>query len=283
MRLIASEAALDLLVALDQAGEARLTNLARAADMGLSTAQRALEVLVGDGLATRTGNGTYRAVDTPTSRAAREIALHARPDDRLARIIGAANEGVELIGRTKSQLIVVSGRHADVAQRLAARRALAVLAEWQGCKLVERQHDDLRAHRADFAQERTVLAEGSVIYGNLDTVYPPVPRRGAGGLPLGRLNPALGVPTAKRLRDVSRRHGVRRLQVFGSAVRDDFRPDSDVDVAVDLEPGTPHRVLSELEEQLEHLFDRDVDVVLTNLLRDSVRREVDEHGVSLVG
>ena len=283
MRLIASEAALDLLVALGQADEARLTALSRAADMGLSSAQRALEVLVEDGLATRTSDGLYRAVGTPTSRAALEIAFHARPADQLARIIGATNGGVELIGRTDSQLIVVFGRHADVAQRLAARRALVVLAERQGRELVERQHDDLRAYRADFAQERTALAEGSVLYGNLDTVYPPVPRRGASGRPLGRLNPALSVPAAKWLRDVSRRHGVRRLQVFGSAVRDDFRPDSDVDVAVDLKPGTPHRVLSELELQLERLFDRDVDVVLRSLLRESVRNEVDEHGVSLVG
>jgi uncharacterized protein len=283
MRLIASEAALDLLVALGQADEARLITLSRAADMGLSSAQRALEVLVADGLARRTSDGRYRAVDTPTSRAALEIALHARPADQLARIIGAANDGVELIGRTSSQLIVVSGRHADVAQRLAARRALTVLGERQGCELVERQHDDLRAYRADFAQERTALAGGSVISGDLDAAYPPIPRRGANGRPLGRLNPALGVPPAKRLREVSRRHGVRRLQVFGSAVRDDFRPDSDVDVAVDLEPGTPRRVLSELELQLERLFDRDVDVVLRDLLRESVRTEVDEHGVSLVG
>ena len=283
MRLIASEAALDVLVALGQAGEARLTHLARAADMGPSTAQRALEVLVGDGLAVRGAGGAHRPVDTPTSQAVLTIALHTRPADRLARIIGAANDGVEMIGRTGSQLVVVSGRHADVDQRLRARRALTVVADRQGLELVERQHDDLRAYRADFVDERDALDRGSVIYGTLDTAYPPVPRRGADGLALGGINPAISVPTAKRLRDVSRRHGVRRLQVFGSAVRDDFRPDSDVDVAVDLEPGTPHRVLPELEEQLERLFDRDVDVVLRDLLRDSVRKEIDEHGVCLVG
>ena len=34
-----------------------------------------------------------------------------------------------------------------------------------------------------------------------------------------------------------REHGIRRLAVFGSALRDDFGPDSDVDVLVEFEPG----------------------------------------------
>ena len=33
-----------------------------------------------------------------------------------------------------------------------------------------------------------------------------------------------------------RKHGIRRLAVFGSALRDDFRPDSDVDILVEFEP-----------------------------------------------
>jgi predicted nucleotidyltransferase len=32
------------------------------------------------------------------------------------------------------------------------------------------------------------------------------------------------------------KHGIRRLAVFGSALRDDFRPDSDVDILVEFEP-----------------------------------------------
>jgi predicted nucleotidyltransferase len=37
--------------------------------------------------------------------------------------------------------------------------------------------------------------------------------------------------------DFCRRHHIARLAIFGSALRDDFRPDSDVDVLVDFEPG----------------------------------------------
>jgi len=34
-----------------------------------------------------------------------------------------------------------------------------------------------------------------------------------------------------------RRHHIRRLSLFGSVLRDDFRPDSDVDVLYEFEPG----------------------------------------------
>jgi uncharacterized protein len=34
-----------------------------------------------------------------------------------------------------------------------------------------------------------------------------------------------------------RRHHIRKLSLFGSALRDDFRPDSDIDLLVEFEPG----------------------------------------------
>jgi predicted nucleotidyltransferase len=56
-----------------------------------------------------------------------------------------------------------------------------------------------------------------------------------------------------------------------------------VDVVVELEPGASHRALADLEDTLERLLERDVDVVLSDLLRDGVRREVEREGVSLLG
>jgi len=41
----------------------------------------------------------------------------------------------------------------------------------------------------------------------------------------------------ERIADFCRRHHVRRLSLLGSVLRDDFRPDSDVDVLVEFEPG----------------------------------------------
>ena len=39
------------------------------------------------------------------------------------------------------------------------------------------------------------------------------------------------------LAEFCRKHYIKRLAIFGSALRDDFRPDSDVDVLVEFQPG----------------------------------------------
>ena len=40
-----------------------------------------------------------------------------------------------------------------------------------------------------------------------------------------------------KITDFCRRNHIRKLSLFGSVLRDDFRPDSDVDVLVEFEPG----------------------------------------------
>src|SRR5881296_3865669 len=73
-----------------------------------------------------------------------------------------------------------------------------------------------------------------------------------------------------------RRHHIRRLALFGSVLRDDFRPDSDVDVLVEFQPGhTPEWEIVDLEEELGGLFGgRRVDLVnskyLSHRLRDTI-------------
>jgi uncharacterized protein len=52
-----------------------------------------------------------------------------------------------------------------------------------------------------------------------------------------------------------RRHHIRKLSLFGSVLRDDFRPDSDIDVLVEFEPG--HKVgwdIINIEEEFSSLF-----------------------------
>jgi len=58
-----------------------------------------------------------------------------------------------------------------------------------------------------------------------------------------------------------RRHGIRRLALFGSVLRDDFRPDSDVDVLVEFEPGrVPGLAFFGLQDELSGLLGRRVDL-----------------------
>ena len=73
-----------------------------------------------------------------------------------------------------------------------------------------------------------------------------------------------------------RRHRVRELALFGSVLRDDFTDHSDVDVLI--EPGPDHdHTLDEMlsmQEELETLFGRSVDLVYKDLLDKYIREDV---------
>ncbi|MBN1443551.1 MAG: nucleotidyltransferase family protein [Planctomycetes bacterium] len=76
-----------------------------------------------------------------------------------------------------------------------------------------------------------------------------------------------------------RGHGIRRLAVFGSALRDDFRPDSDVDVLVEFEADRIPGLLgmARLERELSPLFGgRKVDLRTPEDLSRYFRRRVVE-------
>ena len=70
------------------------------------------------------------------------------------------------------------------------------------------------------------------------------------------------------------RWNIIEFALFGSVLRDDFRPDSDVDVLVTYEPS--HRLtlshLLSMQEEIEHLFHRSVDLVEKKLLKNPYRR-----------
>jgi hypothetical protein len=72
-----------------------------------------------------------------------------------------------------------------------------------------------------------------------------------------------------------RRNHIRRLALFGSVLREDFRPESDIDVLVEFEPGT-HLGLRffELESQLGEFFGRRVDLNTPGFLGKSFRDKV---------
>ena len=59
----------------------------------------------------------------------------------------------------------------------------------------------------------------------------------------------------KKLSDCCRRNHIRRLALFGSVLRDDFGPDSDIDVLVEFEVGhVPGLALLRLEQDLSKLL-----------------------------
>ena len=72
-----------------------------------------------------------------------------------------------------------------------------------------------------------------------------------------------------------RRHHIRKLALFGSVVRDDFGPDSDVDVLVDFEPGhVPGLAFIRIQSELSELLGRKVDLNTPGFLSKYFRDEV---------
>jgi predicted nucleotidyltransferase len=69
---------------------------------------------------------------------------------------------------------------------------------------------------------------------------------------------------------------IRELAIFGSALRDDFRPDSDVDVLVVFEPGMRIGLIgfARMENELSHILKRRVDLNTPNSLSRRFRGEV---------
>ncbi len=72
-----------------------------------------------------------------------------------------------------------------------------------------------------------------------------------------------------------RRNHIRRLALFGSVLRDDFGPDSDVDVLVEFEPGhVPGLRFFALEGELSQIFGRKVDLNTPGFLSPYFRGRV---------
>lgn len=78
---------------------------------------------------------------------------------------------------------------------------------------------------------------------------------------------------AASLAELCRRYGVKELSVFGSGVRGEIRPESDIDIMVEFEPGIRVGLIKfqSLADELEALIGRRVDLVTKRGLKPWVR------------
>lgn len=83
---------------------------------------------------------------------------------------------------------------------------------------------------------------------------------------------------ARELLETFQRFDVARSSIFGSALRPEFRPDSDIDLLVEFQPAARVGLLalSRLRTSLEGLLGRNVDIVPASGLKDSLRRGIEE-------
>jgi uncharacterized protein len=85
----------------------------------------------------------------------------------------------------------------------------------------------------------------------------------------------------ERIAAFCEQHHIRRLALFGSVLRDDYGPDSDVDVLVEFKPGTRVGLaFFGMQEELSQLLGRQVDLntpgFLSRYFRDQVLAEAED-------
>jgi predicted nucleotidyltransferase len=85
----------------------------------------------------------------------------------------------------------------------------------------------------------------------------------------------LEIPEEK-VTEFCHKNRIRKLSLFGSAVRGDFGPDSDVDVLVEFEPGARVGLigLAGLELELSEILGRKVDLNTAGFINENYRKEV---------
>jgi predicted nucleotidyltransferase len=282
MRLVSSEIALQVLLALASAGNLTLSEISHATDAPTSSTKRALEILVEDGYAIRSRN-SYSLDSAPTVDLLVRLSAELLEPTTVVRIAAQATGQVEFVGQDHDQMLVVFGRASDpmVESRLAV--LLERQAERIGKKLHLRSHDEVR-QEFDVDPERMYeYLALQPMFGDPHAAFPDRRLHGATeGDPLGRPNPLLRLPSIRSLHRFKRLHGIRTAKLFGSAVRTDFRPDSDVDIAIDLMGRPSLKVLIDIEQAFERLFGRDVDVILESNAKPTVRAAIEREGVEIL-
>ena len=89
--------------------------------------------------------------------------------------------------------------------------------------------------------------------------------------------PKIKIPR-KELSEFCQQHHIRKLAFFGSVLRDDFTPESDIDVLVEFEPGlTPGLAFFDMQDELSQMLGHKVDLntpgFISRYFREQVIRE----------
>jgi uncharacterized protein len=89
------------------------------------------------------------------------------------------------------------------------------------------------------------------------------------------VSPRISIPD-KKIKEFCLRYQVKRMALFGSVLRDDFRPDSDVDILVVFDPSAQvtFMTLGKMKRELSEMFQRPVDLVPQEGLKPAIREIV---------
>jgi predicted nucleotidyltransferase len=91
----------------------------------------------------------------------------------------------------------------------------------------------------------------------------------------------LRIPKA-RLASFCKKHHIRRLALFGSVLRPDFGPRSDIDVLVEFEPGhVPGLAFFGMQDELAEIFGRKVDLNTPGFISKYYREKVNKDAMEI--
>jgi uncharacterized protein len=258
-------------------------------DVTPSSAQRAVGSLVDEGLAGSAGTGRKRRYflkdSNPAATAFAEYALHSLPLRDALTIAARANPAIEFADH--DGLVLVHSPFAeagDVIRFNRIARTLVVGREGKSIDAMDRH--DLREQLLD---DRSLLERArrfDVLKGSVARSFRDPHRHGSfAARRLGRIHESLRLPSRRSIERLARRNGLRRVAIFGSAVRDDFRPDSDIDILAESKPGESLSIhkLMDIQRELEEAWGRNVDVVNVAALRPDVRTRIEADQVPLYG
>lgn len=288
MSLVRSRVALELLLALRHQQGRSLTQLAHALEVSLSSVQRALAILIEDGVVIAEGDRRsrrYRLSEAPAVPHLIGLAITSLPLDRVLRITARSHPAIEFMARRDSELTVVFSEREGTLAASDAARALVEIAEQARLTIRYFYHDDLRRELLVRPELRQRAASATILHGSLERSFPDRRHHGMSqGESLGRAHSSLRLPSRRRLQRLAKQHQLDALSLFGSATRSDFRPDSDVDVAISFRPGVPPalQALAEIEHELERATGRDVELVQIKNLEPEVRASVEKEAVRLL-
>lgn len=85
----------------------------------------------------------------------------------------------------------------------------------------------------------------------------------------------------KEILKIATEHGAKNIRVFGSMARGDARPESDVDILVDMEKGRSLLDIIAIKQDIEDLLNRKVDVVTEAAISPYIREEVLKEAANL--
>ena len=86
----------------------------------------------------------------------------------------------------------------------------------------------------------------------------------------------------RRAAELKQTFSVRRMGLFGSAVRNEVNPASDIDILVDFaEPTFDHYM--DLKFYLEKLFNRSVDLVISDTIKPRIKPIIEEEAIYVKG